>query len=78
MLEHCLQQVVAPSWVSGGVSEAIWMRHYQPSLIPQSSKNELRVTMKKFRSDKFVQQEIERVRLSQIESFGRDLTLSTC
>lgn len=64
MLEHRFQQVVAPPWVSGGVSEAMWMRHSQPSPSAQGWKKESRVTMKEFRSEKVVLQEIGRVELN--------------
>lgn len=72
MLEHCFQQVVAPSWVSGGVSEALWMRRSQPSLGTQGWKKESGVTMKDFRSDKFVLQEIGRAGLSRLASTWPD------
>lgn len=65
MLEHWFQQVVAPPWVSGGVSEAMLMRHSQPSPSAQGWKKESRVTMKGFRSDKVVPQEIGRAGLSR-------------
>lgn len=65
MLEHWFQQVMESSWVSGGASEAMWMRRSQPSLSALGRKKELRVTMKESRSDKVVPQEIGRVGLSR-------------